>query len=249
MRLIVAFVFAACLSAFAQCSNTSYGNGFTCVQYGNASNAGAGATSTVTLTGNTTTGNTVVVFSSVCGNLSCTAGLSSMSLDVSNGASDSKAEIPGSPSVVGDIFKKSAWVFSSVSATSTFTVSVTGGTPYYLVVDVVEIAGAATSSPLDVSQFGSASTGTSLSITTGSTGNATDMVIGQLGTLSGISNLTMGAGFTAVAANKTVMAKTVSSAGAQTCNWTWTNNRANIGACVVIKNSSAKVRRRALVIQ
>jgi hypothetical protein len=247
MRHLVLLLIGA-LSLSAQCSSTSYANGFTCVKQAGSANAGAGATATATFGSNVTAGNSVVVFAGVCADAGCnTNNATGITLTVANGASDSSTQVTGGPYVVkvqngvsSTSIKLTAWVFSNVSATTTFTVTATGGTPFYLASYASEWSGVATASPWDVSAAAVTADAaqTTLSVTTGTTSNATDLVIGY--SQNSGNAYTPGAGFTEIGESVTGIeheAKSVASTGTQTCSWSWGANDAAQGICVTLKAS------------
>lgn len=247
------------LPTWAQCSNTSYGNGFTCIKAAGTANGGAGGTSTATFGSATVATHQVVLIGFVCGNSSCNGDTSGITLSFSNGASDSCTTMTGGATTFGDgsnRWKAHACVFTSTSATTTYTVTATGGTPYYLTAYASEWTGIATSSPWDVvaSTFQAAGGPySSATVTTASTTNATDLVIGFI-ELNDANAITPGAGFTEIGEITNGVqheGKSVASTGAQSCTWSFANTSSWQGLCMTLKAGAggATVRRRVIVVQ
>ena len=59
------------LPIWAQCSNTSYGNGFTCIQQKGSANGSSTTSQVATLSSTPTAGQQALVFGTFCGNSSC----------------------------------------------------------------------------------------------------------------------------------------------------------------------------------
>lgn len=243
MRL--AILMFVCIGVWAQCSNTSYGNGFTCVKQAGTINAGSGSSATATFGSNTTATNQVLLIAFVCGNSGCSGDTSGITISFSNGASDSCTAMPGGATVFGDAssrWKGHACLFTSTSATTTYTVSTSGGTPYYLTAYASEWTGIASSSPWDVvagtfQVGGSYSTAT---VTTASTTNATDLVVGFV-TLNDANAITPGSGFTEIGEVSNGVeheGKSVAATGAQSCTWSFSNTASWQGLCLTLKAGS-----------
>lgn len=247
------------LPIWGQCSNTSYGNGFTCVKQAGTILAGAGSTATATFGSSTTATNQVLVIAFVCGNSGCSGDTSGITISFSNGASDSCTAMPGGATTFGDgsnRWKGHACLFTSTSATTTYTVSTSGGTPYYLTSYASEWTGIASSSPWDVvaASFqvgGSYSTAT---VTTATTTNATDLVVGFVA-LNDANAVTPGSGFTEIGETSAGVeheGKSVAATGAQSCTWSFSNTSSWQGMCLTLKagaGGGATVRRRVIVVQ
>lgn len=258
MRL--AILMFVCISALAQCSNTSYGNGFTCIKQAGTINAGAGGTATATFGSSTVATHQVLVIGFVCANSSCNGDTSGITLTFSNGASDSCTAMPGGATVFGDAssrWKGHACLFTSTSATTTYTVTASGGTPYYLTAYASEWTGVASSSPWDVvaGTFQVGGSYTTATVTTASTTNATDLVVGFV-TLNDANAITPGSGFTEIGETSNGVqheGKSVAATGAQSCTWSFSNTASWQGLCLTLKagagGSPAPVRRRAFITQ
>ena len=240
MRL--AILMFACIAACAQCSNTSYGNGFTCVKQAGTINAGSGSSATATFGSNTTATNQVLLIAFVCGNSSCNGDTSGITISFSNGASDSCTAMPGGATTFGDgsnRWKGHACLFTSTSATTTYTVSTSGGTPYYLTAYASEWTGIASSSPWDVvaGTFQVGGSYSSATVTTASTTNATDLVVGFV-TLNDANAITPGSGFTEIGEVSNGVeheGKSVAATGAQSCTWSFSNTASWQGLCLTLE--------------
>ncbi len=258
-KLLVIFGLSS-IALFAQCSNTSYGNGFTCIQQTGAANGGTGSTRSITFSSPTTAGNEVVVFASVCADAGCTStNASGITLTVANGAGDTAIQATNAPFLLTDgqngsttAVKYTAWVFTNVSATTTFTVTATGGTPNFLALYASEWTGISDTSPWDGGAGTQSPNGTQTSATVNiaSTTNATDLILGYIGNWSG-ANITPGSGFTEIGEplpGQQHQAKSVTTAGAQSCTWTM-GSTAWQAACVALKatGSSSPPRKRVIV--
>ena len=257
--LLLLCIFSA--ATWAQCSNTSYSNGFTCVKSIGLIQGGAGSTATATFGSNTSAGNQVLLVGFVCGNSSCNADTSGITLTFSNGASDSCTAMTGGATVFGDgssRWKAHACLFTSTSATTTYTVTASGGTPYYLTAYASEWTGIATSSPWDVvaASFQVGGTYSSATVTTGTTGNATDLVVGFVA-LNDANNVSPGSGFTEIletSAGVELEGKSVAATGTQSCTWSFSNTASWQGLCMTLKAGSGGggetvIRRRTIIIQ
>lgn len=250
LLLTLGLLFASHLS-FAACTSTSYSNGWTCVQQKVQANAGAGATAVATFGGNTSNGNMVVVFSEVCNDVGCSTDTTPITLAVTDGTGDSPVSASINPCRLDTNHKTVyAWVFPTVGATTTFTVTATGGTPFYLASVASEWIGGATSSPFDVVACGNNNVaGTTGSLAAGTTTNATDLVIGHI-ELGAANAVTPGAGFTEIGEDVTGIeheALSVIATGTQTCTWsfgsaTYEAMCATIKAVTVAGNPSRTLR-------
>lgn len=247
------------LPIWSQCSNTSYGNGFTCVKATGSINAGAGSSATATFGSSTTATNQVLVVGFVCGNSSCNGDTSGITITFSNGASDSCTAMPGGATTYGDSsnrWKGHACLFTSTSATTTFTVSTSGGTPYYLTAYASEWTGVASASPWDVvaSTFQVGGTYSSATVTTATTTNATNLVVGFI-ELNDANAVTPGSGFTEIGEVSNGVeweGKSVAATGTQSCTWSFGNTSSWQGMCLTLKagaGGGATVRRRVIVVQ
>ncbi len=247
------------LPIWGQCSNTSYGNGFTCIKQAGTILAGAGGTATATFGSSTVATHQVLVIGFVCGNSGCSADTSGITLTFSNGASDSCTTMPGGATVFGDAssrWKGHACLFTSTSATTTYTVTATGGTPYYLTAYASEWTGVASSSPWDVvaATYQVAGSYTTATVTTASTSNATDLVVGFVA-LNDANAVTPGSGFTEIGETSNGVeheGKSVASTGAQSCTWSFSSTSSWQGMCLTLKASAGgggTVRRRVILVQ
>lgn len=238
----------ACVGALAQCSNTSYGNGFVCVQAAGNALGGAGNVTTANFPVDTTVGNVVVFYLAVCADEACTTdNAPSITLSQDNAGSNVCTEIPGGPFEVAQnqtqisrSTKMTAYVCPITTPNKDWNARATGGTPFYLSGYAAEWSGVATTGFYDKVTSGIAATGgeTSASLTTTSTANAVDLVVGMLGTSD--DTISAGAGFLEVlkVSNYVQMeAKSVATQGAQTC--TWTNAAGSWqGMCITLKSTN-----------
>lgn len=245
---LIALLAGVCGVGAAACSNTSYANGFTCVQAAGTANGGAGSSAVATFGANTTVGNVVVFFMSACADAGCTTNNApSMTFSQSNGGSNSCTQVPGGAFDTAQdatqsslSTKTTAYVCPITSAGTTFTATVTGGTPFYLTAYASEWSGVATTNFFDqvamgISPDASAVTST---VTTASTANTTDLVIGYIGTSE--DTITPGSGFSEVqkpGSFNEVEAKSVASKAAQSCTWSHAAGSTQ-GLCLTLKSST-----------
>lgn len=243
------------LPAFGACSNTSFSNGWTCIQQKSNGGYPASATSgtTITLTFGSTTGagHGVIVSAMYAGDSGCGVGALTMTATVSNGT-DTPVGAAGNPYLIngaGCDQRAYVWVFPNATPATTYTVT-TSATSWYGTATISEWSGMATASPFDVAAAaGSGSAGTSASVTAGTTTNATDLIYGFLGTDSGVA-VTPGSGFTEIGEDITGIeheAQSITATGSQSCTWTMASTLWE-GVCVTIKaGSAAAAKRRALI--
>jgi hypothetical protein len=131
-----------------------------------------------------------------------------------------------------------AWYVPSGAAATAWNVNITGGTPYYHRVTVIEIskpAGTTLSMTGDGFGPGAGTSSTASASTTGSTSNAADLVLGQTNG-SGQDPTGTGTGFTDVdpGGGHEVEMKTVTSTGVQTCTWPYASSNAWQAICGAI---------------
>lgn len=239
--LLLCTLFILAPFAGATCASTSFANGWTCVQQKGQANGGAGATATATFGASTGSGHMVVVFSESCNDVACNTDSTPITLAVSDGNGDTPVGASFNPCRLDTNHKTVyAWVFPSVGVTTTFTVTATGGTPFYLASIASEWTGGATSSPFDVSACGNNNVaGTTASVTAGTTTNATDLVIGSI-ELGAANAVTPGSGFTEIGEDITGIeheALSVIATGSQACTWTFASATYE-AACLTIKAAS-----------
>lgn len=239
--LILLFIFSSFL--FAQCSNTSYANGAVCVQQATIQNPGTGTSATATF-GSSVAGKAVLVAAIICDDVSCTkSGLSGVSATVQSGGGDTfeaAALNPYESNAPTVDVRMWAWVVPVANAGTTFTVNCSPSC-FYASLKVSAWTGLATSSVFDVGAGGSsASAGTSASISAGTTTNATDLIYGVIANDNG-TLVTPGSGFTEIGEGNNGWeheAKTVTSAGAQSCTWTFASSDNYDGLCLALKLAS-----------
>lgn len=232
--------FSAVLSCWAQCSNTSYGNGFNCVQAAGVANAGAGSTANATLPSNAAAGHQVVVIGFACSDSNCSQSAAGITLSATaTGSGNSPVACPGNPyRLNSNIEIYGCWLMDVSAPTKSFTVTAIGGTPFYLSNYVSEWTGIAPAlSAFDVggTSFSAPST-TSASTATGTTRNAKDLIMGML-QLSVSTGVTPGTGFIESGEYITGIqqeGKSVASAGPQSCTWTFSSSPWQ-GLCFALK--------------
>lgn len=244
MRKLLLLLALCCAPMWAQCANTSYGNGWTCIQQASNQNTGGAGTS-VTVTMGATVGahHGAIIVAEYCDDVSCTkSGLSSITATVASGAGDTFESWSGNPyeSNAAPIdVRYYAWAVPDTKGGTTFTVTCST-TCYYLSAKVSEWTGMASSSVFDVGAGGSsASASTAPSVTAGTTTNATDLVYGIIANDDGLA-VTPGSGFTEIGEGGNGWeheAKSVISTGSQAC--TWTQASSNYDAlCLTFKAGS-----------
>jgi len=219
---------------------TSYGNGFSLFQQTGTANAGAGATSVATLSGNATVGHKVLIFGYSCNDSGCGTDASAITLSASaSGAGNTPVACPGNPYRVGTnkgVF--GCWIMDVSTATAAFTVTATGGTPYYLTTWASEWGGiAAAASAFDVAFATEVTAAETATVTTATTTNATDLVVGFIELSDGYA-ITPGSGFTEIGEftpGVELEAQSVTATGAQSCTWSWTGATNSHGLCVAFK--------------
>ncbi len=256
-KLILLCLFSA--AAWAQCSNTDYGNGFTCIQQKGTANGGSASSQVTTLSSTPTAGQQALVFGTYCGNSGCGGGnAASITATLANGAGDSCTIHPSAPWSInqgsaGDA-KLYAWFCPNISANTTYTMT-TSTTSWYPTLYVSIWSGVATSSFWDVGgSTATTSTVTSLSASAGTTTNATDLIAGFI-ILNAANAVTPGSGFTEIGEDATAAeheAKSVAATGAQSCTWTFASTAGGWAGCVTLKAAAGgggAVRRRVIVVQ
>lgn len=136
-------------SAGAQCANTSYGGGFTCVQMIGPS-AGAPGTGvsilTVTLPANSTAGNGIIAVGSYCTTANCVSSTGPLAgISVTDGANDTgwqPCHLNGSSA--NSVRFWYCWWLPRVGTTTTFSIHAPPPYAYGLALWVAEIAGGCT---------------------------------------------------------------------------------------------------------
>ena len=205
---------------------TSFGNGFALCQQKEVANGGSGATVTATLGSTMTAGHQALVFGFTCADSGCsTTSTSGITLTVADTNSDSHTQVTGGPFLVDvNHVQLTAWCFSSVTANSAFTVTATGGTPYYMTAAVSEWSGLTCTYDGTPAASFSASGVTSASASCGTTSNAVDLIVGFIELGGG--SVTAGSGFTQVGQDVTGIQSqgmSVSATGAQSSAWTFSS--------------------------
>ena len=207
------------LEAASNCSGTSFGNGVVCVQSA-YSQGGASQTVAATIPG-VSSSDVLTIFSNYCENSSCnavvtdtqTVGDSGTSTCVKSGNSPLNVTSPSDE-------RTYAWICTGLSSGShTITLTATGTTINYMSIYLTEwsgMTGGFDSASVDATAGGT-STAPSVS-TSGTTANATDLILGFNNLNSGVS--AQGSGYSPVSLNGAVEGKTVTSTGSQTANWT-----------------------------
>lgn len=239
-RLLIAVGLLFCaVPCWAQCSNTSYGNGFTCVQQVGTRNNNGSASSplTATLGANTVSGHQVEALLFFCTTSGCVGG-ATPTITFTDGASDAVSVPTTACSSVNSQYSFCAAIFPNVSATNTVSASWTG-TISYPALYISEWTGGATSNPFDGDAiYCGASSGTSL--TCSKTTTATDLVTG-FAIVANNPSITAGTGFTQIGQDiagdqdegETGAANTYSVA------WSWTGSNASGGIAVAMKKLAA----------
>lgn len=255
MKKFLLLLSLCCAPLWAQCSNTSLGNGVTAVKCAGTANPGAGTPVNATFGSNTSSANSVFVFGFTCNDSACTTSTSAITLSATNAASETPTQQTGGATVFGDgssRWKGSSWLFSNPTAGTLARVAASGGTPYYMTALAGEFSGLATSSPYDSvnSTFQVSGSYTSATVSTTTT-NANDLVLCFI-ELADANAITPGSGFTELiepSAGIQMQAKTVTSAGSQSCTWTFAATSSYQAMIATVKISGATPRRRQPQIQ
>jgi hypothetical protein len=249
-RLALLLILFAAGLAGAQCSSTSYGNGFTCVaQATSAFASGSGTTQTATITA--TAGHQLLAFASACANSSCNSTPAGITMTPSTNQSDSFIAAPGScySNTSGFEEKQCIWeVIAAVGGSTTLTVTC-GSTCWFEQVAIEDWTGMdATAGPFDSGVgAGAQGSGTTATVSPGTSTNAVDLVVAYT-VDSNNAAITPGSGFTEIAevdtsgtAGGEFEAKSVTATGAQTCNSSWTGSASWAIACAAIKAPSRRL--------
>jgi hypothetical protein len=239
-RLLLLPLFLLCtIPAKAACSNTSFGNGWTCIQAASTNNAGSGNAVTVTFGSTVTAGHLVTVLIVLCNNVSCSS-VFGHAFTLTGTARSSCTQDPGGAPYSSNNIEGTS--YSCVGAAGT-TIIVTsdgsgGNTPFYLVAMAAEWTGGNTASSFDGSGVVNGGTGTTATAT--KTINAATDLFACTANNSGSATLTPGSGFTQISQTNAASfheAKT-GVTGSQNGTATWTGSGSWMIFCSSFKSQS-----------
>lgn len=242
LLLLLAMLTLFSVPSWGQCSNTSYGNGWTCVQQKGTAAAGSGTSQITTLTGNTVSGHSIIVGALYCADAGCVGTTAGITASITDGSGSTYTASPGSPfNVIGagrDIGFY-VWTTPNVGVTTTFTISCSPSC-FYLAPYVSEWIGMATSSVFDKDAANATNSTTTITTTTAATTNANDLVYGMVNLSIGTA-VTPGGGALDIGQDVSGgdnFAFSVTSTGAQSCIASWSGASNTAGICVAIKANS-----------
>lgn len=202
----------------------------------------------------TVAGHSVIIFGFACNDSNCATSALAITLSASTtGAGNTAVACGGNPyRVNSNIQVIGCWIMDVVTASTAFTVTATGGTPFFLTSYVSEWTGAgAAATAFDVGGANfTTSTSTTASTSAGTTTNSTDLVIGLI-ELGAANAVTPGSGFLEISENLTGIeqeAKSVAATGAQACTWSWTGGTTSQSLCATFKATSAAVKHTLLLL-
>lgn len=238
--LLLPFLLLCTIPAHAQCSNTSYSNGWTCVQQAGNFNAGSGNSVTATFGANVTAGNPVTVLVLLCNNAACSTVFGHV-LTVTGTARSACTQDPAGAPYSSTNRERSAFVCTGAAGTTIIVTSdgSGGNTPFYLTAVVAEWTGGTTASPFDGNGQIAGGTGTTASVTM--TVNSTANLFICAADNASSATFTPGSGFLQVGQNNASTfheAKTGVS-GSQSGTATWTGSAAWSIWCSSVKSSSS----------
>lgn len=232
-----------CAPMWAQCSNTSYSNGWTCIQQASSQNPSSATAVTVTMGATVGAHHGAIIVAEFCDDASCTkAGLSGITLTIASGAGDTFEAWSGNPyeSNAAPIdVRYYAWAVPDTIGGTTFTVTCSA-TCFYLSAKVSEWTGMASSSVFDVGAGGSsASASTAPSVTAGTTTNANNLIYGIIANDDGLA-VTPGSGFLEIGEGGNGWeheARSVTATGSYSCAWTQSSSNYD-ALCLTFKASA-----------
>ncbi len=240
-------------TALGQCSNTSYGNGATCIQAAGATGGGcaSGCTSN-TLSFPPAAGHAVIVATYACGNSACTGSTTGFTETISDNVNNPEAcfvKSPGSPfnlvetSSGAERLQQYMWVCPSIPSGVTSITVRSSSTSYYLTFSASEWTGLASSNVWDA-DGGNASTtqGETATLSTSSPLSYYHDLMYTFLDNTGDETMTPVSPYLQVTqfySGNIDTAITVNTAGVQTAQTTWTPNDDWYGVIGAIKTAAS----------